>query len=113
MAKKSLFKNYSFEFDKNEIKIISNFCKQAVSQMQGDSKFAGYVNTFNSILDKIHSGEEKIKLTKQERLLLENQLAENIKFLDKKISESWIIKRWFYKSIRTQYQILIDKHFSD
>lgn len=113
MAKKSLFTNYTFEFDKNEIKIISNFCKQAVSQMQGDNKFAGYVNAFNSILDKLHSGEEKIKLTKQERQLLIAQLKENIKFIDGKIAESWIIKRWFYRSIRTQYQMLIDNHFSD
>ena len=37
--KKKLFQNYSFEFDKNETKLISNFCKQAMQQMQGDDRF--------------------------------------------------------------------------
>ena len=37
--KKNLFKNYSYEFDKNEKKVLVTFCKQALKQLQGDSKF--------------------------------------------------------------------------
>lgn len=113
MAKKSLFKNYVFEFDKNEIKILSNFCKQVVSQMQGSEKNSAYINIFNSILDKLHGNDEKVKFTKQERTMLESQMRENIKYLNEKINNSWILKKWLFKSIRTQYQLIIDKHFND
>ena len=32
---KKLFTNYNFEFNKNEKKLISSFCKQALKQMGG------------------------------------------------------------------------------
>jgi hypothetical protein len=50
--KKKLFKNYSFEFDKNEIKVLSSFCKQVINQMQGDEKFQPDIRVFNSIMMK-------------------------------------------------------------
>ena len=96
--KKKLFKNYSFEFDKNEKKVISSFCKQVIKQMEGDERFYKDVKSFNSIIDKLDSTEEAVKLTKEEKTKLVLQFKENVKYLKKKMDESWIFKRWFYKA---------------
>jgi len=111
--KKTLFKSYSYEFDKNEKKIITTFCKQAIQQLQDDSKFFSDINSFNSIMEKVNSGVEPVKLTKDEAKRLSIQLRENMKHIQNEIKKSWFIKRWLYKSVYNQYNSLIANHFSD
>ena len=36
---KKLFTNYNFEFEKNEKKLLTNFCKQAVKQLSETADF--------------------------------------------------------------------------
>ena len=111
--KKKLFKNYSYDFDKNEKKILNTFCKQALNQLQGDSKFYSEVKSFSSILDKLNSPDETVKLTKEEAKKLEIQLKENLKHVKKTMENSWFIKKWLYRSVYNQYNSLIINHFSD
>jgi hypothetical protein len=112
MAKK-LFKNYTFEFDANEKKIITSFCKQAINQMMADERFAKDVSAFESISQKLNSGTSEVKLTKDEKVRLARQLEENVKFIEDKMSKAWFIKKWFYKSMFSQYQNLLNTHFRD
>ena len=112
MAKK-LFKNYNYEFDKNEAKIVTTFCNQAIKQMMTDDKFTKDVNAFQSIIDKVNADSLNVKLTKDEKIRLTRQLEENLKFLKKKVDKSWFIPRWFYKSLYKQYISLLDQHFRD
>lgn len=110
--KKSLFKSYNYSFDKNESKLITNFCKQAVNQMMSDDRFAKDISAFNSIIDKVNSGEEEVRLTKNEQTRLVLQLKENTKHIETTMNDSWFIKRWLYKSLYNQYINLIETHFS-
>lgn len=109
--KKQLFANYNFEFDKNEKRILINFSKQVLKQLGGDKKFFSEEKAFNSIIQKLSSGEEVIKLTKDEKTRLVNQLQENIKYFNKELTKTWFFKKWFYKSILTQYKSLLENHF--
>ncbi|MBI1931163.1 MAG: hypothetical protein HYS24_01330 [Ignavibacteriales bacterium] len=104
---KKLFKNYEFEFDNNQKKIITSFSKQAVKQMESDERFARDVNIFKSIIDKLSSAEEKVKLTKEEKTRLSFQLKENTKHLDKKVKSSWFLTKWFYKNMLNQYNNIL------
>lgn len=113
MKKKSLFKNYTYSFDSNEIKILNTFCKQAISQMQGDSKFFADVKAFSSIQEKLNSGEEEIKLTKDEKIRLVHQLKANVEAMEKTMSKAGFIKRWLYKSMLKQYKAILENHFND
>ena len=112
MKKKALFRNYNFEFDKNEKKVIKNFCKQAVSQMQSDERFYKDIKVFNSIIEKIDEGSEEIKLTKDETMRLTLQIKENVKHLTTKVKSSNIFTRWLYKSALKQYNQILNTHFS-
>lgn len=112
MAKK-LFKNYEFEFDKNDKKILLSFCKQFVKQLEVDPQYFKETKIFNSIIDKLNDAEGKIKLTKEEKTKLTLQLKENVKYLQKEITKAWFIKRWLIKSMYKQYSHLLNKHFSD
>jgi hypothetical protein len=109
---KPLFKNYSYEFDKNEKKILLNFCKQALKQITGDPKFSMELRTFNSLLEKLNA-DGVVKLTKDEKTKLVLQLKENLKHLQANMKKGWFIKRWLYKSMYTQYNNLYLKHFED
>ncbi len=111
--KKKLFKNYAYEFDKNELKIISNFCKQAINQMQTDERFYQDVKAFSSIQDKINEGNEVLKLTKDESIRLTRQLKENTKQLKIKLDKSNFIMRWLYRSMYNQYNSLLINHFEN
>ena len=104
---KKLFKNYEFEFDKNQKKIISSFINQALKQMDGNDQFLRDINVFNSIKNKLNSSSDKVKLTKEEKTKLSYQLNENIKYLEKKMNTSWFLTKWFYKNMYTQYKNLI------
>lgn len=111
MSKKKLFSNYNFEFNTNEKKLLTNFCKQALKQAESDEKFLGEARAFNSVLKKLHSGEEIIKLTKDEKTRLTNNLKQNIEYLEKQKKKSWFIKKWFINSLYNQYIQLYENHF--
>lgn len=111
--KKQLFKNYTYQFDKNEKKIISTFCKQVATQMNGDERFLVDARAFNSIIEKLNSGTDEIKLTKEEKTKLVLQMNENIKHIKKTMDKSWFFKRWLYKSMLTQYNNILTNHFEE
>lgn len=112
MKKKNLFRNYNFEFDKNDRKLIKNFCKQAVSQLAGNEKFYRDINVFNSIIEKIDSDTEEVKLTKDETTRLTLQIKENVKHLKSKVDKANIFTRWLYNSAYKQYNNLLTNYFS-
>jgi hypothetical protein len=108
---KKLFTNYNFEFNKNEKKLLNTFSKQVLKQISGDNRFFSETKAFNSIIEKLSSPSESVKLTKDERSRLLNQLNENVKFLKKEALSSWFIKKWIYKSMLKQYEAIIENHF--
>lgn len=110
---KKLFKNYNFEFDKNEKKILTNFCKQSLKQLEGDERFFNDVRIFRSIMEKVNAGTETVKFTKDEKTRLVYHIKHNIEFLEKTIKNSWFLKKWLYKTVLTQYRSLISNHFND
>lgn len=112
MAKK-LFRNYELEFDKNEKKILTTFCKQFVSQLEGNNQFFRELKIFNSIIDKLNSGEDKIKFTKEEKTILTHQLKENVKHITKQMEKAWFIKKWLLRSMYNQYSNLLNNKFSE
>lgn len=109
---KPLFKNYTFEFDKNEKKMLNNFVRQALKQIEGDPKYAGEVRIFNSLSEKLNSAGT-VKLTKDEKTRLTLQLRENLKHIQAHMKKGWFLKRWLYKSMYTQYNNIYQKHFED
>ena len=111
--KKKLFKNYSYSFDKSEKKILSTFSKQALTQMQTDERMFKEIKVFQSVLEKLNSGAEEIKLTKEEVTKLTLQLKENIKHLKTRMDSSWFIKKWFLRSVYNQYNNIITNHFEN
>ncbi len=110
---KKLFTNYNFEFNKSEKKILKTFCNQNLKQIQGDNKYFNEIKIFNSLIDKLNSDAETVKLTKEERTRLKYQLEENVKYLKKEMQKSWFLKKWLYKSMLIQYENIVDKHFSE
>ncbi len=111
---KNLFKNYSYEFTKNDKKILTTFCNQIIKQLSTDSKYFAEVNSFNSIIDKLNNTDSgPVKFTKDEKTRLVLQLKENIKFIKKQIDQSWFLKKWLYKSMYTQYNNILETYFND
>ncbi|OGU77708.1 MAG: hypothetical protein A2V93_12700 [Ignavibacteria bacterium RBG_16_34_14] len=110
---KKLFANYNFEFSSNEKKLLSTFCKQTLKQTEGDNKFFAENKAFSSILTKLQSDDDVIRLTKDEKTRFVNQLKQNIEFLEKKMKKSWFIKKWIYKSLHKQYENILNNHFRD
>lgn len=108
---KKLFTNYNFEFNKNEKKLISSFCKQAIKQMGSDNQYFGEVKAFNSILEKLNENAESIKLTKDEKIRLTNNIKQNIDYLKKQMDKSWFLKKWLMKSLYNQYADIYENHF--
>lgn len=108
---KKLFTNYNFEFNKNEKRLLTNFCKQSLKQIEGDNKFFAETKAYKSILEKLNGSDEVIKLTKDERTRLVHQLKQNADYLQKQIKNSWFFKKWLYKSLYTQYENLLENHF--
>ncbi len=105
--KKKLFQNYEYEFNSNEKKIITSFAKQAVKQMETDDRLVREVKNFNSIIQKLNSGSDKVKFTKEEKTKLTYQLTENTKHLQKKVDNAWFLTKWFYKNMVNQYNSII------
>jgi len=110
---KPLFKNYSYQFDKNEKKILLQFCKTIQKQMAADERFYNDLRTFNSIIDKINEGVDEIKLTKDEKTKLVFRLKENVDHMKKQINKGFFLKRWLYKSAYNQYKNLFETHFTN
>lgn len=110
---KKLFTNYNFEFDKNEKKVISAFCKQTLKQIEGDNRFFAEEKAFKSIQEKLNSSEQSIKFTKDERTKLVHQLEQNIKYLEKERDKAWFLKKWLYKSMLKQYRNIYEDHFKN
>ncbi len=108
---KKLFTNYNFGFDKNEKKLLTTFSKQVLKQISGDNRYFAETKAFNSILDKLTASSDFVRLTKDERTRLLNQLNENVKYLKKETASSWFIKKWIYRSMLKQYEGIIDNHF--
>ncbi len=108
---KKLFTNYNFEFNKNEKKLISTFCKQALKQMGDDNQYFGEVKAFNSVLEKLNENSETVKLTKDEKIRLTNNIKQNIDYLKKQMDKSWFFKRWLMKSLYKQYSDIYENHF--
>ena len=81
--------------------------------MQGQDQSFTDINSFNSIINKLNSSDEVVKLTKDESRRLTMQLKENVKHIEKQITKSWIIKRWLLKTIYKQYNSILERHFSD
>ena len=107
---KKLFTNYNFDFDKNEKKLVTSFCKQVLKQLDSNQHF-GEIKVFNSIIDKINTDTESVKLTKDEKIRLTNNLKQNIDYLKKEMDKSWFIKKWLMKSLFKQYSNLYENHF--
>ena len=110
---KPLFKNYSYNFDKNERKLLLNFCKSILKQMESDDRFYNDIRSFNSIIEKLSDPSDEVKFTKEEKTKLVFRLKENADHTKKQLKNSGFIKRWFYKSIATQYDSLLNNHFID
>ena len=108
---KKLFQNYKYEFTKNEKKLLSSFCKQSLKQMEGDNQYFAETKAFNSILTKINSGDETIKLTKDEKTRLTFQMKQNVDHIKKQMNNSWFIKKWMLSSLYNQYNSLLNTHF--
>lgn len=110
---KPLFKNYDYDFNNNEKKVLITFCKQSIKQIEGDSRLFAELNTFKSLLGKLQSGEPSIRLTKDEKNKLEVLLKQNIKYLKEQAAKSWFLKRWMFKSLYTQYENIVANHFKE
>ncbi|MGD1006496.1 MAG: hypothetical protein ABR980_04600 [Ignavibacteriaceae bacterium] len=110
---KKLFTNYNFEFNKSEKKILKTFCNQNLKQIEGDNKYYAEIRIFNSLVEKLNSSDEVIKLTKDERTRLKHQLQENVNYLKKQMQKSWFLKKIIYKSLLTQYENILINHFVD
>ena len=108
---KKLFTNYNFEFDKNERKLISSFCKQALKQLGDDNQHYGEIKAFNSVIEKLNTDSETVKLTKDEKIRLSNNLKQNIDYIKKQMDKSWFLKKWLMKSLHNQYSSLYQNHF--
>ncbi len=110
---KPLFKNYNYQFDKNEKKILVTFCKSLLKQTASDEKFYAEVRSFNAIIDKLNTSFKDIKFTKDEKTKLVFNLNNNVAELKKRASKSFFITRWFYKSAYKQYESILQKHFTN
>ena len=110
---KKLFKSYTYDFDKNEAKLLTSFCKQAIDQMGDNQDFYKDVKAFESIREKIAEDQSEVKLTKDEKTRLVHQLTQNRNHIKTTMEKSGFLKKWFYKSMFTQYENLLETHFSN
>lgn len=110
---KKLFQNYNFEFNSSEKKILTTFLKQVLKQLGDNKDYYPYINAFKSVLEKLNSGEESIRLTKDEKSKVKDQLESSLKLYKKEIQKSWFLKRWLYRSMITQYEAILENHFKN
>ena len=110
---KKTIRSYDFEFDKGERRIINAFCKQILKQVAGIPEHFKTEQVFNSVSEKINGGEDVIRLTKNEYMIFGMQLKSNIRYLNDKMDKAWFIKKWIFKSLRSQYALVYEKHFKE
>ena len=110
---KKTFRNYNFEFDKNEKRIITAFCKQVLKQVSGVQEHFRTERAFTSIMEKINGPDESVKFTKEEFMNISEQLKLNIRHINEQIKKAWIIKKWILKSLLSQYTVIYDTHFKE
>ena len=79
--------------------------------MGSDDQYFGEVRAFNSILEKLNCNEDSIKLTKDEKIRLTNNIKQNIDYLQKQMDKSWFLKKWLMKSLLKQYSDIYENHF--
>lgn len=68
---------------------------------------------FTSILNKLSSSDEEVKLTKDEFTRLRFNIETNIKFLKTEANKGWFWRKWLYRSMLTQYSQIYETHFKD
>lgn len=107
------FRNYNFTFDKNEKRILETFCKQIIKQTEGNQKLYVIEKAFSSVLEKLRSGEEEIKLTKEEYLRIQENMRENIRGTKERAKKAMFFMRWIYNSMLKQYELIYNTHFKD
>lgn len=108
---KPIFKNYNFEFDSSERKLLQTMVKQILRQIEGDNRYITEIRIYQSLSEKLSSSQTPIRLTKEEIKRLELQLTENSKLLKEKIKKSIFLMKWIYKPLLKQYEAIIKKHF--
>jgi hypothetical protein len=108
---KPLFKNYNFEFDSSEKKILLTMVKQILRQIEGDNRYITEIRIYQSLSEKLSSSQSPIRLTKEEIKRLELQLTENAKILKDKIKKSIFFMKWLYKPLLKQYESILNRHF--
>jgi len=110
---KKLFNDYSLSLTKGDRKILTTMVKQLLKQISGNNSVehikAG--KAFQSILDKLESGEETIKLTKDEYQKLRSNVEGNVKHLRTESKKGWFLRKWMYRSMLTQYELLYENNF--
>lgn len=109
---KQLFRNYNFNFNSSEKKLLSTLVKQILRQIEGDNRYIGEIRIYQSLYDKLQSEQTTIRLTKEESKRLELQLSENAKLLKEKLNKTLFFLRWLYKPLFKQYQIILKNHFN-
>ncbi|MGB9664258.1 MAG: hypothetical protein ACPL25_04970 [Ignavibacteria bacterium] len=109
---KQLFRNYNFNFDSSEKKILSTMVKQILRQIEGDNRYITEIRIYQSLNEKLASSQSSIKLTKEEVKRLELQLKENAKMLKEKVNKSIFFLRWLYKPLLKQYESILNRHFN-
>jgi len=108
---KKLFTNYNLDLDKNERKLLTTFLKQSLKQTEADNRFFAESKAFKSVLEKLTSNNDQVKLTKDERTRLKFQIEQNVSHLEKKSKKGWFLKKWLYRSMLNQYRNMLDNHF--
>jgi len=59
----------------------------------------------------LNSDTEVVKLTKDEKIRLTNNIKQNIDYLKKQMGKSWFLKKWLLKSLNKQYVDIYENHF--
>ncbi len=108
---KPLFKNYNFDFDASEKKLLQTMVKQILRQIEGDNRYITEIRIYQSLSEKLSSSQSPIRLTKEEIKRLELQLTENSKLLKEKIKKSIFFMKWIYKPLLKQYEAILNRHF--
>lgn len=109
---KPLFKNYNFDFDTSEKKLLQTMVKQILRQIEGDNRYISEIRIYQSLSEKLASSQSPIRLTKEEIKRLELQLTENAKLLKDKIKKSIFFMKWVYKPLLKQYESILNRHFN-
>jgi bisphosphoglycerate-dependent phosphoglycerate mutase len=107
------FRNYNFEFDKNERRYLQALCKQLIKQVGGDQQYYHIERAFTSVQAKLNTPDETVKLTKDEFQKIQEQLSANVRHFKKKIEKASFLTKWYYKMMLGQFESMYNNHFKD